>query len=164
MIATAHVLAVLVSMPPCWADRDVAAETKAAQLSTIADAVAQASLGRLDMAAYLITIGYHESKWCLAVHAGERRGGQGEGLWQLEGIHHGDGARSGLSPEDTVSAAFLATAQLKRSRQCGREPAAVLTASVGRPCSQAVTGWPTLASRVRGYWWAISALRRAGAT
>lgn len=175
IVAAALVLAVLQRQPACWADRRVEPEAKALQLGTIATAIAAAS-PTLERAAYLLDLGWHESRWCLAVHAGDKRGGHGEGLWQLEGSHHGPGARSGLTLEETTSAALLASAQLQRSRQCGPAPAGVLTAYAGRPCWQAdlvltweatgspyarpVFGWPTLDSRVRGYWWALSALRR----
>lgn len=171
-VLAAHVLAVIVRQPPCYEDRSAAPEVKAAQLETIAEAIADAAssvpeggwLQPLPAAGYLITIGYHESKWCLRVHSGEVRGGLGEGLWQLEGTHHGPDARSGLTVEATHSAARVALRQLQRSRQCGWTPPGVITAYAGRPCAQAAEGWPTLRSRVNGYWWAVSALRRAGAT
>jgi hypothetical protein len=162
--SAAHVLTVLLAMPPCWADRDAAPGAKEAQLTDVAHAVADASGGSRHMSGLLLTIGYHESRWCLAVHSGARRGGRGEGLWQLEGRHHGAGARSGLGLEATTSAARLAAAHLQRSYQCGRGVEALLTAYAGRPCVQALEGWPTLGARVSGYWWAVSALRRAGAT
>lgn len=171
----AQVLAVLSKQPRCWADRKVEPAAKALQLATIAAAISEAS-PTAERAAYLLDIGWHESRWCLDVGSGARRGGSGEGYWQLEGAHHGPGARSGLGLKATSSAALLASAQLQRSRQCGPDPADVLTAYAGRPCWQTdmvltwgatdgpyarpVFGWPTLESRVRGYWWALSALRR----
>lgn len=174
-VAAALVLAVLQRQPACWADRRVEPGAKALQLATIAAAIAEVS-ETPERAAYLLDIGWHESRWCLDVGAGTKRGGHGEGYWQLEGSHHGPGARSGLTLEETTSAALLASAQLQRSRQCGPAPAGVLTAYAGRPCWQMdlvltwkataglyatpVFGWPTLDSRVRGYWWALSALRR----
>lgn len=163
MVPAAAVLAVLLQHPPCWADRHVDPGVKRLQLEVVAGAIASAS-PTPRMAALLISIGYHESRWCLAVHSGQRRGGQGEGLWQLEGRHHGPGARSGLSPGETREAAQLAAAQLKRSQQCGNTPAAVLTAYAGRPCAHVKAGWPTLTARVRGYWWALYELRQGGAS
>lgn len=172
MIAAAVVLTVLQRQPPRWADRRVARETKAAQLATIAEAIAAAS-PTAERAAYLLAIGYAESRWCLAVGSGAKRGGSGEGYWQLEGAHHAAGARSGLSLEETGSAARLASYAVAHSQQCGGYPAAVLTAYAGRPCAQAIPycaywergclviwGWPTLEDRIDGYWRALSALRR----
>ncbi len=180
-VGAAVVLAVLQRQPACWADRAVPAETKLEQLATIAEAIAVSS-ETVEREAELVDVGWHESRWCLAVGSGKKRGGRGEGYWQLEGSHHGAGARSGLSLEATSSAARLASEQLDRSRQCGSSPAARFTAYAGRPCWQSEAwisppedsprhctvggdcvrheGWPTLDSRVRGYWWAVSALRR----
>ena len=163
-VAAAAVLAVLLRQPACWADRHAPPGAKATQLGYVARAIAEASPD-LPTAAYLLDVGWHESKWCLDVHSGERRGGRGEGLWQLEGSHHAAGARSGLSLDETRSAAALAAFAIGHSFQCGHSPAAVLTGYAGRPCYQArEEGWPTLDSRVRGYWWALGALRKAGAT
>ena len=159
MIQAAAVLAVMLHQAPCWADRGIPPEVKRAQLESIASAIAQAS-PTPERAALLLTIGYHESRWCIRVHSGQRRGGHGEGLWQLEGRHHGPGARSGLSVTETLDAARLASAQLGHSYQCGSSPAAILTAYAGRPCVQASGGWRTLDARVQGYWWALGALTR----
>lgn len=172
MILAAPVLAVILAQPVCWADRALPVEVKRDQLGVIADAIAEAS-DTPERAALLITIGYHESRWCIRVHAGIKRGGAGEGLWQLEGAHHGDGSRSGLSRYETADAALLASAQLDRSYQCGSSPAAILTAYAGRPCWQSASdprypgdtgvewgyGWPTLTSRVRTYRWALGRIR-----
>lgn len=76
-----------------------------------------------------MTVGWHESKWCVRV--------------------------------ETANAALVASDVIARSHQCGHAPADVLTAYAARPCGSI---WPTLASRVRGYWWALSLLRKAGAT
>lgn len=184
-VTAAIVFAVLQRQPRCWADRKVDPAVKTLQLNTIAVAIDTVA-PTVERAAYLIDIGYQESRWCIDVGSGQRRGGRGEGYWQLEGSHHAAGARSGLSLEATTSQAALASAALRLSRQCGAGPAAVLTAYAGRPCYQAEEwylpptdrprscsvgvdcvrqeGWPTLDARVKGYWWAVSALRRAGAT
>ncbi len=137
----------------------MAAVDKRAQLTIVADAIAAAS-PTVERAAELVAIGYQESRWCSAVGSGAKRGGYGEGYWQLEGAHHGPGARSGLEPEAVASAARLASAQLDVSGQCGGGPAARFTAYAGRPCAQLAPPWPTLTARVSGYWWAVSALRR----
>lgn len=157
------VLVVLNVQPQCWADRNVEPSVKRDQYETIAVAIAEAS-PNLSRAGYLLTIGWHESRWCLDVHSGKERGGRGEGNWQLEGKHHGSEPRSGLSLGATRSSARLASRHVQRSFQCGSKPEQVLTAYAGRPCWQAKLGWPTLTSRVRGYWRAVSALRQAGAT
>ena len=159
MTLSAAVLALLLRQPVCWADRRVPQADKQGQLAAIATAIADAS-PTVERAAYLVAIGWHESRWCLAVGSGAKRGGRGEGYWQLEGSHHAPGARSGLSLEATRSAALLASAQLQRSQQCGKSPAAVLTAYAGRPCGQASGGWLTLTARVRTQRWAAYELER----
>lgn len=77
-----HVLAFLISLPVCVADRPYP-EAKAAQLATIAEAIELATPEPEERAA-LVTIAWFESRLCLAVHAGGARGGSGEGLWQIE--------------------------------------------------------------------------------
>ncbi len=176
------VFAVLRKQPACWRDRNVPPELQYEQYAAIATAIAAAS-STPEQAAYLLSIGWHESRWCLDVGSGARRGGDGEGYWQLEGRGHAAGARSGLSVDATKSAALLASAAVQRSYQCGSTPSQVLTSYAGRPCWQAeawehppddhprschvgldcvrVEGWPTLDSRVKTYRWALYALGRA---
>lgn len=141
---TSTILAILLSFPVCWADRDTSG--KRDQLETIVQAIAAEASGP-DEAAMLLAIGWWESRWCLRVHSGEHRG-PGRGLWQLEG--HGE--PTGLSLHETRAAARAALGVLRRSWQCGPTPASRLTAYAGRRCHEA---WPTLWGRVKTYRWAI---------
>ena len=155
MIA-ATVLTVLQLQPLCWADRGAA--RKPAQLAIVAEAIAEAS-PTPERAAYLIAVGWHESRWCLRVHSAAHRG-PGRGLWQLEGKRGKlPGPFVGLSLFETSNAAAVASDVLSRSHQCGSTPAEVFTAYAGRPCGST---WATLNSRVQTYYWALGALHRAG--
>ena len=149
-------LTVLQLQPVCWVDRDDA--RKPAQLAVIAEAIAKAA-PTPERAAYLISVGWHESRWCLRVHSGAHRG-PGRGLWQIEGRRGKlPGPFVGLSQAETDNAAAVASDVLSRSHQCGSSPAGVFTAYAGRPCG---SPWVTLTSRVRTYYWALGALHRAG--
>lgn len=166
MITTALVLAALNAQPACWRDRHADQEVKQAQYSWIAEAIATAANATRDdyeareRAAYLIAIGYQESRWCLDVHKGLRRTGYAHGLWQLEGADKlGRGPLEGLSREATINAARVASEAIDVNEQCGSNPAARITAYAGRVCG---ADWPTLRARVSGYVWALRGLETRG--
>lgn len=146
MIEAAMILSVLNSLPVCYADRENPA--KPAQMATVANAIARASRND-DDAAKLTAVGYHESRFCIAVHSGEHKG-PGRGLFQLEGqSKRYPGPFVGLSQAATDNAARVANAILRRSYQCGPTVADVLTGYAGRACGKP---WPTLSERVATYW------------
>lgn len=146
------VLALLNRLPVCWKDRDDPRKTE--QIETVARAitdVANASQNPIDKAAKLITVFYHESRGCLAVHAGLSRG-HGRGLYQLEGqSRRYQGPFVGLDFDSTLNATRVAGEVLDHSYQCGSAPRDVFTAYGARPCG---TTWKTLTDRVQTYRWA----------
>ena len=155
VVSTAAVLVVMQALPSCWADRED--PRKPEQLQNLAAAIAQASPNPL-RAAFLVAIGYHESRFCLRVHSGVDTG-PGRGIWQLEGqSKRYQGPFVGLTPEETGNAAWVASQIIGRSAQCGSRPADVFTAFAGRACG---TVWPTLADRVRTFWFVSARLHRA---
>lgn len=160
VVKPAVVLAVMQLQAPCWRDREVAPEVKAEQYAWIAEAIAHAS-PTPQRAAYLIALGYSESGWCLDVHAGKRRTGYADGLWQLEGHDKRDrGPLQGLTREATINAARVASETIARTWQCGPSVAGRITAYAGRPCTDAVAGWPTLDARVSRFFWASFQLNK----
>ncbi len=154
----AAVLAVLLRLPVCHADRDD--PRKPEQLVTVARAigtVAAASKYPKDKAAKLIAILRWESTACLAVHSGEHPG-RGRGLYQLEGQgRRHKGPFVGLDYESTLNATHVASSVLDRSYQCGRTPRDVFTAYGARPCG---SDWSTLSERVQTYQWAFWRLNK----
>ncbi len=146
------VLALLLALPVCWADR--AEPDRAERLATIAHAIEAAAPDRTTRAR-LIATAWSESRLCRAVHEGRRRGGPAAGLWQLEPGSHLHGPYAGLSTEATDAAARSAASLLSRSQQCGSGDAAVLTAYAGRPCGKP---WPSLRERVSTCQWARARL------
>lgn len=152
MVLTETVLAVLLSLPVCYADRDD--PRKPEQLATVAQAitaVANASKNPIDKAAKLVTLFRWEGVGCLAVHSGAH-GGRGRGLYQLEGQgRRYPGPFVGLDFESTLNATRVAGSVLDHSFQCGSRPADVFTAYGARPCGST---WKTLRERVQTYRWA----------
>ncbi len=144
-------LAVLLSLPVCWADRGVPANEKASQLATIAGAMVEHTSDPTELA-YLTSIAYHESRFCLAVHAGRTRG-PGRGLFQLEPGSRRRPPFTGLSADATAHAAGEALWMVRHSHQCGESPEGRFTAYAGRACG---TAWPTLRSRV-ALWYTVRA-------
>lgn len=146
------ILVALLSLRVCWLDR--VDPRKHDQLETVAVAVAQVTNAsrwrgdRLDFAAALVAIGYHESRYSLAVHEGRcnRAWCPALGIWQLETDKHGEqGPLVGLGLVETTRSARAAGWMLSHSRQCGNSPRAWFTAYSGRACD---TLWPTLEERV----------------
>ncbi len=157
MLTPNAVLAVILHLTPCYADRAADIPTKSAQYVNIATAISVVADGSLDKASKLISKGYNESRFCLAVHSGAHRG-YGRGLYQLEGqSRRYAGPFVGLDYESTLNATRVASDILDHSYQCGPTPADVFTAYAGRECG---TDWKTLQARVRTYRWAYWRLSR----
>jgi len=155
VVSPAAVLYAMSSLPVCYADRED--PRKPEQMQNLAVAIAQAS-PTPRRAAFLIAIGYHESRFCLRVQSGEHRG-PGRGAWQLEGqSRRYQGPFIGLTPEETGNAAWVASDIIGRSGQCGTRPADVFTAYAGRACG---SSWPTLAARVLTFRFVSYRLERA---
>lgn len=152
MVLAESVLALLVSLPVCYADRGD--PRKSEQLATVAHAivsVANDSRDPVDKASKLATLFRWEGVGCLDVHSGKHRG-HGRGLYQLEGqSKRYSGPFVGLDYESTLNATRVASAVLDHSYQCGSKPADVFTAYGARPCGST---WKTLRERVQTYRWA----------
>ncbi len=144
MILAAPVLAVLLSLPQCYGEpRDVP------RLALIADAIAAVSDTRSDAAA-LLAIGTAESAWCESVHSGRKRGGLGEGLWQLEPGSHRAPPFAGLSLADTTHAAGEALWLWQHTARC-IDTQARFGAYAGLGCHR----WAGARQRANLYVWAL---------
>lgn len=122
----------LLSLPVCVADR-ADLSSKRAQLETIAMAV-EAATPRADERAALVTIAWFESRLCRAVHDGSKRGGLGEGLWQIEPGSRLRRPFSGLGQAETEHAASEALALWRRSWCRGQGTAARFRVYAGLGC------------------------------
>ncbi len=156
MISKAVLLVALKALPTCHVDADD--PRKAAQLETVASSISSAvestswAGDKRDQAAMLTSIGYHESRYCIATHEGKRKS-YATGLWQVEAASHGvtrDDLR-GLSQEQTDSSAMIAARVLSKSWRCGGGPRGWFVAYYGGcPCD--AKGWEhRLAPRVRTF-------------
>jgi len=158
MVFAQNVLAVLMALPVCWADRGD--PRKPEQLATVAEAisvVANDSRDPIDKASKLIAIFRWEGVGCLAVHSGQHKG-RGRGLYQLEGqSRRYAGPFVGLDYPSTLNATRVAGDVLDHSYQCGSRPADVFTAYGARACG---SNWKTLRERVQTYRWASWRLSR----
>jgi hypothetical protein len=144
VIALAPVLAVLLTSPVCFGERQ-----DPERLELIATAIATVSSTR-DDAVGLLTIGEAESAWCLAVHSGRRKGWSGVGLWQLEPGSHRHPPFAGLSLADTTHAAGEALWLWRHSYDCGHSIEGRMRVYGGRSCSEP---WPGAAKRARLFAW-----------
>lgn len=150
----------LSALPPCWTDRDIPALDKQDQTDTIAASIVYARQhvkwrgSDVDFYATLASIGYHESRYCTSVHAGNCPpgrcgGGAAFGVWQVEPKRREDGlSLVGLDQDSTNRSALAAATVLSRSWQCGSGPRGMFTAYAGRACG---SRWPTLEERVRTF-------------
>jgi len=148
-----QVLHILMSLPVCYQDRHLPTDVKAGQLQTVASAIASEAVDKSE-AAYLVSIAWHESRLCLATHAG-RHPGRGRGLYQIERASGAPSAGTGyvgLSLPETVNATRAALHMLRHSYQCGQRPRDRFTAYAGRPCGLV---WPTMLSRERMYYYLL---------
>lgn len=149
------VLPFLLSLPTCVAD--VGSPVKEAQLAVIAQAI-EAATPRLEERAALITIAWFESRLCLAVHSGARRGGDGEGLWQLEPGSRRERPFSGLGAAETEHAAGQALWLWRRSHCRGQGLPARFRVYAGLGC--APSSWAGAAPRARFMTWVSWELRK----
>ncbi len=155
MLSELAVVAALATQPICYLDRND--ERKPAQMAAIAGSVAIVS-DTPDEAAFLLTIGYFESRWCLVVHSGEHKG-KGRGLWQLEGrSKQYPGPFVGLDSYSTLNSAWVALDIVRHSWQCGPSVANRFSAYGGRPCD--LVTWKTLPGRVRAFHYLRSVIVR----
>lgn len=150
------ILTILLALPICWQDR--AEPDHGLRMARIARAIAAQSV---DVRAQLIVVGYYESRFCEAVHAGRKGTGRAAGLWQIERGSRRPGPYSGLSDGETLAAAESAAWLLEHSHRCGHTDAAILTAYAGAPCG---SDWPTLSARVKLLRWVRGRLGRSPST
>ena len=158
----AAVLYAITGLAPCWADRgDI---RKPAQLETIAEAITVATErarwrgNRMVLAALLVAISYHESRFCISTHEGKPGPGAAVTIFQIEPGSRLKGYRAGLDLESTISAATAAADLLSRSFQCGPEAVNVLRSYAGAKCD---SEFPTLRARQRTYFVVFARLVRA---
>ncbi len=147
VIPAGPVLAALLSLPSCWADRnDVRLPD---HLVRVAYAVA-AEARDIDEAAALETIAYHESGNCLRVQERYTHSGA-YSAWQLEGKRHlYKQPFIGLEIEPIQNAVYAASDVWRHSHNCGGSFRDMMTSYAGRPCGKK---WPTLDARVNTYWY-----------
>lgn len=137
MIAPGLILNVLLRLPVCYQDRAEVGYLD--RQHVIAQAISSVAETPLEAAA-LVTILRFESGGCFSVHAGHRKGGPGEGLWQLEPGSHRSRPFSGLSFEATSHAAGEALWLWRHSWHCGPSWQARFTAYAGLSDCRVWTG------------------------
>ncbi len=156
----------LTELPVAWQDRNDS--YKQEQLRNVARAIESAAQtvkwpenDRVSLAAYLITIGFHESRYSIKIHEGIRKA-HAYGLWQVEPHAHRVTRADliGLTFLETEHTATIAAGVLSKSWQCGARPEDIFTAYGGRPCK---SDWKTLKSRVATFWWIKSIIIRNNA-
>ncbi len=147
-------------LPQCWADRDIPTIDKQDQIDTIAASIVHARKhvkwrgSTVDFYALMGSIGYHETRLCTDVHAGNCPpggcgGGAAFGTFQVEPERREDGlSLVGLDQDSTNRSALAAATVLSRSWHCGPAPRDLFTAYAGRRCG---TTWATLDERVRTF-------------
>jgi hypothetical protein len=147
-VLKAALVSILMAFPPAVSDREETHDARATRMSALAGEIAEASLGarwrgnRLDLAALLVTIAWHETRIASTFQRTDKRGmGGAQGLWQIE-----PGAHSKGDPR----LASTAAEHLSRSWQCGAGPRGWLTAYAGVPkCAH----WAGITARVRTFYW-----------
>ncbi len=165
-VRTQDIYSTIYTLPVSWVDRDN--PSKQDQLYTIATAIEKATQqanwndnDRTSLAAYLITIGFHESKFSIRIHKGVKRA-YSYGLFQVTPqAHHVKREQLiGLSQEETDSSALIAAGAIAKSFGCGYSPADHFTAYYGGvPCK---TDWRTLKQRVSTFYYVHATLIRFG--
>lgn len=147
----------IVRLPVANTDRNDS--YKEEQLRTISRAIEKVTQevkwpdnDRVSLAAYLVTIGYHESRFSIKIQEGVKRA-HSYGIWQVTPWAH-KATRAqliGLTQKETDSAALIAATAFSKSWNCGSSPADHFTAYYGGvKCGEK---WKTLDSRVRTFWW-----------
>lgn len=149
----------LEKLPIAYEDRNDS--YKPEQLRIVARAIESATQmvrwpenDRVSLAAYLVSIGYHESRYTIRIHAGVPKA-HSYGNWQVEPLPHRVRRVDliGLTFKETESSALIAAGVLAKSWQCGGRPQDIFSAYGGRACK---TDWKTLKSRVSTFWWVRS--------
>lgn len=143
MIPAAPLIALLLSLNTCA--REPHDEARAARVTMIAESIAEVS-DTVDDAAGLVAIAVNESSLCADVHAGKRKGGPGEGLWQIEPGSNRTGPFSGLDREATTHAAGQALWLWRHTRACR-----TLAARFGSYAGLGCRSWPGARARVGLY-------------
>lgn len=148
---------VISNLPIAWADRNDV--RKDGQLQTIAVAIDIATQNanwndndRVSLASYMITIGYHESRYRLKIHQGLKHA-YSYGVWQVtpQSFHVNRTELIGLSYDETQHTAHIVASIIAKSWQCGYSPTDHFTAYYGGvPCK---TSWKTLKERVATYYY-----------
>lgn len=146
MIRARIVIALVRALYSCAGPQDVS------RLDTIGEAIASVSHTEEDAAA-LLAIGRWESGFCADVHSGARKGGLGEGLWQLEPGSRRTRPFSGLDRASTEHAAEQALYLWKHTR------CADLDAHFGAYAGLGCRAWNGSARRTATYYWALAQLR-----
>ena len=151
MILFPRILQLLLSLPPCWVER--ADPDRIAHLTIEAQAIAAVSV-TADDAAGLVAILEAESAGCWSVATGTRRGGEGQGPWQLEPNSNREPPFFGDTVEPLTHAAGEALWIWKKSRRCGKDLGARFGYYAGLGCR----AWSGSAKRVKRYQWARNRL------
>lgn len=156
-MTAAAIIGLLLSRPPCYIERND--PDRVAHVTLQAEAIA-AVAATAEEAAALASIGDHEGRWCWDVATGKRKGGPGEGPWQLEPGSHRPRPYSGADVASLSHAASQALWLWRHSWQCGPSAAARFRAYAGLPCD---SKWDGAAKRARFYYWALWQLKKAEA-
>lgn len=149
IILAERVLALLLSFPPCWAERDD--PERVVHLAIEARAIANVSRS-VDDAAGLTSVLNAESAGCWSVATGLKHGGAGYGPFQLEAGSRRSPPFVGDNEVDLTHAAGEALWLWRHSWRCGHEPAARFRAFAGLPCKST---WPGAGKRARVYRYAV---------
>jgi len=152
MIPAAPLIALLLSLHTCA--REPQTPARAERVTMIAESIAEVS-DTPDDAAGLAAIAVNESSLCEDVHAGKRKGGPGEGLWQIEPGSRRERPFSGLDAASTRHAASEALWLWRHTRGC-RSLAARFGAYAGLGCR----AWPGARARVGIYGFVTMRLSR----
>jgi len=151
-MSAAAVLAVLLQLPPCYAERND--PLRPAHLGILAEAI-EAATPELPEQAALITILEFESAGCWSVASGRRRGGRGVGPWQIEGGSNRTPPFAGVTLEPLAHAATQALWLWRHSWQCGGSLTARFTAYAGVRCSTLWRGARARAHMLPQVQWAL---------
>ena len=127
-------LALLLSLPPCYAERNDPARVE--HVTMIASAIDAAAPERERDRAALVTIAWFESALCWSVATGKVKGGDGAGPWQIEPGSHRPGPYVGDSLPALTHAARQAEWLWTHSWQCGPSARARFVAYAGLDCAR----------------------------
>lgn len=156
-ISAATIYETMLVLPVAVQDRDD--PRKQDQLYTIAVAIERAipqvnwqENDKAGLAAYLVTIGWHESRFRIKIHEGVKHS-YSYGIWQVtpQAYHVTRTELIGLSQDETDHTAVIAARAISVSWHCGSKPADHFTSYYGGvPCGK---DWKTLRQRVNTFWY-----------